>query len=90
MCLTGTISFAVNNEAPISTSAAEDSTYFIIFAIVKIGPFQRGVGSFSDRKIWAPALIVAFVSLFNPVSEFEVRIVSLERYNMPSLGYVIQ
>ena len=90
MCLTGTISFAVKNKAPISFSAAKDSKYFIICAIVKIGQFQRGMGSFSDRKIWALALLLDFVSLLKPVSECSVRIISLYRYNMPSSGYVAQ
>ena len=51
MCVSLVPFFSVNNKAPISASAAEDSIYIIICAIVKIGPFQRGMGSFSDRKI---------------------------------------
>ena len=90
MSLTGAIYFAVRNKAPISASAAEDSTYFIICEIVKIGPFQQGMGSFSDRKIWAPDLLLDLVSLLKPESECSVRIISLEQYTMSSSGYVVQ
>ena len=79
MCLNGTISFDVKNKAPIYASVVEDITYFIICAMVKIGPFQRGMGSFSDGRIWAPAMIIAFVSLLKIASEFAVRVISLER-----------
>ena len=78
LCLTGTIYFSVKNKAPNSVSDAEDSTYFIIYVMVKIGPFQREIGSFSDRKIWAPDMIIDFVSLLNPESECAVRIISLK------------
>ena len=61
MFLTGTIYFAVKNKAPIFASAAKDSKYFMICAMVKIGPFQRGIGSFSDIMIWDPALLLDFV-----------------------------
>ena len=44
VCLTGIIYFAVKNKAPISASDAKDSTYFIHFAMVKIGAFQRRMG----------------------------------------------
>ena len=90
MSLTGAIYFAVRNKAPISASAAEDSTYFIICEIVKIGPFQQVICSFSDRNIWAPALLLDFVSLLKHASECAVIIISLERYTMSSSGYLSQ
>ena len=90
MCLNSTIYFAVKNKALVPNSAAKDSTYTIIFAIVKIGPFQRGMGSFLDINIWSPALLLDFFSLLKPVSECSVRIISLYRYNMPSSGYEAQ
>ena len=60
MCITGTNSFSVKDKAPIYASDAKYSTYFIICAIVKIGPFQGEMGSFSDKKIWAPDLLIDF------------------------------
>ena len=46
----GTISLAVRNKAVISASAADDTTYLIIWAMVRRGPFQRGMESFSEKK----------------------------------------
>ena len=83
MCHTGTNYFAIKNKAPISASTAEDITYFMICAMVKSGPFQRGIGSLSDRNVWASDLLLAFVSLLKPESEYEVRIISLDKYNSP-------
>ena len=51
VCCSGTIYFAVRNRSVISVSAAKDTTYFIICSIVSTGPFQRGMDSFSDRKM---------------------------------------
>ena len=58
-----TISCAVMNIAPSSASEAEDMTNLIIFASVSTGTFQRGMASFSERKICAPALLRTFLSL---------------------------
>ena len=63
-----TISLAVRNKAVISASTADERTYFIIWAMVRRGPFQRGMESFSDKKMWAPAQLLDFVSLAKPVS----------------------
>ena len=75
----GTISLAVRNKAVISASAADDTTYFIIWAMVRRGPFQRGMESFSDKKMWAPAQLIDLVSLAKPASECAARIISLDR-----------
>ena len=69
----GTISLAVMYIAPISASAAEDITNLIIWAIVRIAPFHLGVGSFSDKNMWAPAQLHALELLLNPAPEWAVR-----------------
>ena len=46
----GTISLAVRNKAVISASAADDTTYLIIWAMVSRDLFQRGMELFSDKK----------------------------------------
>ena len=82
----GTISLAVMYSAPSSASAAEDMTNLMIWAILRIGPFHLGVGSFSDKNTWAPARLRALESLLNLLSEWAARIVSLARYVIPLLG----
>ena len=44
----GIISFAVMNIAPISDSADEDMTDLMMLAMVRTGPLNVGVGSFSE------------------------------------------
>ena len=75
----GTISLAVRNKAVISASAADDTTYLIIWAMVRRSPFQRGMESFSEKKMWAPAWLLDFVSLAKLASECAARIVSLDQ-----------
>ena len=55
----GIIFLDVMYSAAISASAADAITYLMIFAIVNTGPLSFGFGSFSERKIWAPALLRA-------------------------------
>ena len=86
----GIIYLAVRNKAVISASAADNTTYFIIWAMVRRSPFQRGMESFSDKKMWAPARLLDFVSLEKPASECAARIMLLDRQRMPSSGYVAQ
>ena len=50
-CRSGTIFWAVINRIPSSASAAEVRTDFMIWATVRIGSFQRGIGSSSDKKM---------------------------------------
>ena len=73
----GTISFAVKKSAVVSASAAEDITYFMIAAMVNTGPLHLGIGSSSDKKMCAPALLLDFVSLLNPASECAANTISL-------------
>ena len=75
----GTISLAIIYSAPSSASAAEDITNLMIWEIVRIAPFDLGVGSFSDKNMWAPAKLRALDSLLNPASEWADRIMSLAR-----------
>ena len=49
VCRMGTISLAVMYSTPSSASAAENMTNLMIWAIVRIGPFHSGVGSFSEN-----------------------------------------
>ena len=46
----GTISLAVMYSAPSPASASEDMTNLMIWET----PFHSGVGSFSDKNMWAP------------------------------------
>ena len=60
----GTIYLAVMYSEPSSASAAEDITNLMIWEIARIAPFHSGVGSFSDKNIWAPERLRA-VDLWN-------------------------
>ena len=73
----GIIFLAVMYSAAVSASAAEYITALMIFTIVNTGPLSFGFGSFSERKIWAPALLRAFVSLRNTASACAANIISL-------------
>ena len=75
----GTIYLAVMYIAPSSDSAAEDITNLMIWEIMRIDPFHLGVGSFSDKNMWAPARLQGLDSLLNPASEWAARIMSLAR-----------
>ena len=68
VCCIATISCAVMNIAPSSASEAEEMTNLIIFASVSTGPFHRGIVSFSERKMCAPALLRSLLLLWNPAS----------------------
>ena len=73
----GTISLAVMYSAPSSASAAEDMTNLMIWAIVRIGLFHSGVGSFYDKNIWAPERLRALDLLLDPEFELAARTMSL-------------
>ena len=75
----GTIILAVMYSANSYASEAEDTTNLLIWEIVRIAPFHLGVGSFSDKTMWAPARLRALGSLLNPSSEWAARIMSLAR-----------
>ena len=68
--LSGNISFAIKNSTVISTSAADNTTYFIIYTKVSSGPAHLGMGLFSDKNIWAPAMLLYLDSLLKPASEW--------------------
>ena len=78
VCLIATISCAVMNIATNYASEVEDMTNLMIFESVSRGPFHWGMASFSERKIWAPALLRPLLSLWNPASECAQRTMSLE------------
>ena len=84
----GIIFLAVLYSGDISASADEAITYLMICAIVNTGPLSFGFGSFSERKIWAPALLQDFDSLRNPASACASNIMSLFRKRIPSSDYV--
>ena len=79
VCRIATISCAMMNIAPSSDSEAEDMTNLINFANVSTGPFHRGIASFPERKICAPALLRPLLSLWNPTFECAQRTILLER-----------
>ena len=72
--------------AAISASAADAITVLMICAIVKTGPLSFGLGSFSERNICAPVLILALYSLIKPASACAANIISLFRKIIPSSG----
>ena len=84
----GIIFFAVINSAAISASAANAITVLIICEIVNTGPLSFGFGSFYERNICAPALLLARDSFRNTASACAANIVSLFLNSMQSLGYV--
>ena len=84
----GIIFFAVINSAAIYASAADATTVLIICAIVNIGPLSFGFGSFYERNICAPAMLLARDSFRNPASACAANIISLFLNSIPSLGYV--
>ena len=86
----GIIFFSVINSAAISASAAaaDAITVLIICAIVNTGPLSFVFGSFPERKICAPALILVRYSFRNPASACAANIISLFLNSIPSLGYV--
>ena len=55
--LVNTISWYLMKSAPSSALEAEDMKNVIIWAIVKTGLFHFEMGSFSDKKMWAPYLM---------------------------------
>ena len=77
--LINTIYWDVIKSAPSSALEVEDMTNFIIWARVRTGPFHFGMGSFLDRKVWAPDLLWNFLLLWNPLSEVAQRTKLLER-----------
>ena len=59
----GTASRALMNMAPNSASAADDMTALMIWAVVSTAPLLAGSSSFSERKKWPPARLLALGSL---------------------------
>ena len=88
MCVlhSGIIFFAVMYSATIPASAADAITVLIICAIVKTGPLSFGLGSFSEKNICAPALLLALYLLRNPASACATNIISLFLKRIPSSG----
>ena len=84
----GIIFFAVINNAASYASAADAITVLIICVIIKIGPLIFGLGSFSERNICAPALLLDRDLLRNIASACAANIISLFLNKIPSLGYV--
>ena len=50
----GTIYLDVIKSAANSASVAEEITNLIIWAMAITGSLKRGIGSFSERMMWAP------------------------------------
>ena len=75
--------FSVMYQVTSSASADYAIKYFIICALVNIGPLSLGVGSFSDRNRKAPDRLRAFESLRNTASECAASIIFLARKSIP-------
>ena len=82
----GIIFFAVIYSAAIYASAADAITVLNICAIVKTVPLSFGLGSFSERNICAPALLLTLDLLRNSASACAANIVSLFLKSIPSSG----
>ena len=62
-CRRVTILLAVINRVASSASAAEDMKNLMIWEILSIGPLNHGLGSFLEKKIFAPARVCALGTL---------------------------
>ena len=56
------------------------------WGMVNMGPFHRGTGSSSARKMWDLARMCPLNSLWNPESECAARTIFLSLYMIPLLG----
>ena len=54
---------SIMKSAPISASAADGQTYFMMREIDSNGPLLRGIGSSSERNMWPPARLRELGSL---------------------------
>ena len=70
----GTIYLVVMYSVPSSASTDEEITNLMVWSIVRISPFHSGIGSFSDKNMWAPERLNALDSLLNPIYEWAARI----------------
>ncbi len=77
VCLWGIISLVVTKRAASSDLAANTIINLMIWVIERIAPLNRGNGSFSERKMCAPAQLRELVPLRNPASKRAQRSVSL-------------
>jgi hypothetical protein len=75
----GIILRAVINSAASSDSAADAITNLMIWATESTAPLKRGYGSFSKRKICAPAQLQDWDSLRKPELACAHKIISLAR-----------
>ena len=75
----GTIFLVVMKMTASSASVAEDIKKLMISAMVRMGPFKRGMGSSSERKICAPSRLQVQDSLRYPASVWPARNISLAR-----------
>ena len=72
--------------ADISDSASDAITVLMIFAIFNTDPLSFDLGSFSERNICAPDLLLVLDSLRKPASVCAANIISLFLKRIPSLG----
>ncbi len=78
VCLWGIISLAVTKRAASSDSVADAITNLMIWAIERTAPLNRRNGSFSERKMCAPARLRELVLLRNLASKWAQRTMSLD------------
>ncbi len=83
-------SFAFENNAPSSTSAAKDMTAFMIVAFVKMAPLMGGNRLSFDRKKIPPAQLRAFFLLQYPALLWMHNIIFPAKYAMIASSCVVQ
>jgi hypothetical protein len=77
VCLWGIISLAITKRAASLDLAADAIMNLMIWAIERTPPSNRGDGSFSERKMCAPAQLRESFFLRNPASKWAQRTMSL-------------
>jgi hypothetical protein len=82
----GTISLAVRKSAASLASAAEAMTNLMIGAMVRTVPLNLGMGSSSERDMWAPARLRNLVLLRKLASECAARTMWLARKEGSIIG----
>ncbi len=82
----GTISLVVRKSAASPASVAEAMTNLIICAMVRTAPLNLGMGSSSERNMWAPVRLRDLVLLRKLASECAARIMWLAWKVVPLSG----
>ena len=79
VCRMGNIAFVVMKRPASLSSASEDMTNLIIWAMVRMDPLSQLTGSSPDRKMWAPDRLRYLETLSYAASEFPASIMSMSQ-----------